>query len=151
MHPRSRWSCQKSQRQFFYHQVKRQLTTLGQYGLSMVQEWMAILVRASQMRMVLSEEPEATSLPSDEKVTDHTQSVWPSKGLRIRSPVCASQIQMVLSGEPEAILLPSGEKATDLHPISVAFQWPKNRISSLCIPNTNSLVFGARDNSLAIR
>jgi hypothetical protein len=63
--------------------------------------------------MVLSEEPETTRLPSFEKATDQTVSLWPSNGPITVFPVSTSQIRMVLSEEPETTRLLSFEKATD--------------------------------------
>jgi hypothetical protein len=61
--------------------------------------------------MVLSVEPEATSLPSGEKATLGTELEWPSSVLRA-APMAKSQSRMVLSLEPEATSLLSSEKAT---------------------------------------
>ncbi|KAL2818346.1 hypothetical protein BJX63DRAFT_384047 [Aspergillus granulosus] len=63
--------------------------------------------------MVLSSEPEASCLPSGEKVTDITQSEWPSR-VWCSSPVEGSQSLMVLSPELEASCLLSSKKVTDI-------------------------------------
>jgi len=59
----------------------------------------------------LSSEADAKRLPSPEKVTDQTQSRWPSSVTR-HCPVAASQSLTVLSLEPDARRLSSPEKAT---------------------------------------
>ena len=68
-------------------------------------------VAESQSRIVLSPEPEATSLPSGEKAILQTELVWPSS-IQRDAPVAESQSRTVLSQELEAKSLPSGEKAT---------------------------------------
>src|ERR1700733_6201206 len=77
----------------------------------------------SQMRTVVSSLPEAIRSPSGESVTDHTQSVWPSKGVPMDCPLCESQMRTVLSSLPEAIRFPSGENATD----NTVFEWRPSR------------------------
>ena len=69
---------------------------------------------ASQIRIVLSSEPEATRLPSGENATDLIQSVCPWNGSPTGFPVSASQIRMVLSSDPETMRLPSGKNAIDV-------------------------------------
>jgi hypothetical protein len=63
----------------------------------------------------------ATSLPSDEKVTDRAPFKWPSS-VYSGALVAASQSLTVLSSEPDAISLSFSEKATDRTP----FKWPSN-------------------------
>lgn len=63
--------------------------------------------------MVRSSEAETSCLPSGEKATDRTESVWPSS-VRIQQPEAGSQILTVRSSEAEASGRTSGEKATDL-------------------------------------
>ena len=72
------------------------------------------LVSASQIRIVLSAEPETMRLPSGENATDMIQFVCPWNGSPTDSPVSASQIRIVSSYEPETTCLPSGENATDM-------------------------------------
>src|SRR3954449_8616098 len=71
-------------------------------------------VCASQIRIIMSSEPETTCLPSPENPTDLTQSVCPSNGPATSSPVCASQTRTVLSDKPETTHLPSPENPTEL-------------------------------------
>jgi hypothetical protein len=65
---------------------------------------------ASQSRTVSSSEPEASTLPSDEKPTAVTLLLWPLS-VCLQAPVVVPQSRTVLSHEPEAGTLPSGEKA----------------------------------------
>jgi hypothetical protein len=67
-------------------------------------------VVASQSRTVSSSEPEASTLPSDEKPTAVTLLLWPLS-VCLQAPVVVPQSRTVLSHEPEAGTLPSGEKA----------------------------------------
>ena len=89
-------------------------------------------LRRSQMRTVLSHEPEATNLPSGEIETEYTQSECPSS-VAVQAPEVRSQMRTVLSNEPEATNLPSGEMDTDVTllvlecPSSVAVQAPEVR------------------------
>ena len=53
----------------------------------------------SQTRMVLSEEADTISRPSEEKMALHTALVWPSKGPNTISPVSEFQTRIVLSSE----------------------------------------------------
>src|SRR5436190_517490 len=69
---------------------------------------------ASHTCKVLSSEPDTIFLPSGEKATDVTQSVWPVKGPRTLNQDSASYTCKVLSSEPDTIFLPSEEKATDV-------------------------------------
>jgi hypothetical protein len=62
---------------------------------------------------VLSSEADARTLPSGEKATALTESLWPSS-VCFQAPVVASQSRTVLSSEADARTLPSGEKATAL-------------------------------------
>ena len=66
---------------------------------------------ASQSLTVLSDDPDATTLPSGEKATDQTAFEWP---LSVCSavPVTASQSLTVSLYDPDATTLLSGEKAT---------------------------------------
>ena len=66
----------------------------------------------SQSLMVLSALPEASTVPSGEKVTELTKLVCPLR-VRISRPLATSQSLMVLSELPEASTVPSGEKATE--------------------------------------
>jgi hypothetical protein len=64
---------------------------------------------------VLSHDPEARSLPSGEKATDATESVWPASVFNTASrPVETSHSCTTSSLDPEARSLPSGEKATEV-------------------------------------
>ena len=63
--------------------------------------------------MVLSRDPEAIVVQSDEMETERTQWVWPQKVL-ITPPVCTSQSLRVLSLLPDTSDVPSGEKVRDL-------------------------------------
>src|SRR5512135_2323647 len=65
----------------------------------------------SHKRAVLSQLPVARVLPSGEKATLATPSVWPLK-VRIGSQVSAFHRRAVLSTLAEATVLPSGEKAS---------------------------------------
>src|SRR5947207_7892908 len=86
----------------------------------------SVPVSASQIRTVLSCEPDASRRPSGEKATDETDDVWPCS-VACSVPVSASQIRTVLSYEPDASRRPSGEKATDqtddVWPCSVCKHW----------------------------
>jgi hypothetical protein len=68
---------------------------------------------ASQSRTVLSYEADATVVPSGEKATDMTESLWPLR-VCLWAPMAASQSRTVLSFEADATVVPSGEKATDM-------------------------------------
>lgn len=57
----------------------------------------------SQRRMVRSSEPEAMYLPSGEKATDLTQSVWPCSGGKCFRFDAMFHIRIVLSLEPDAM------------------------------------------------
>ena len=76
-------------------------------------------------RIVWSDEPETTRLPSGENATELITFVCPRNGFPIDFPVSASQIRIVLSSDPEIMRLPSGENATD-------------QIQSLCPLNTKT-------------
>ena len=68
----------------------------------------------SQMRTVLSHEPEATNLPSGEMETDITYSNNDSKcpfSVAVQVPKVRSKMRTVLSHEHEAKNLPSGESS----------------------------------------
>jgi hypothetical protein len=67
---------------------------------------------ASQSLTVWSREPDATTLPSGENVTELTEFEWPLS-VSSAAPVPASQSLIVSSCEPDATSLPSGENATD--------------------------------------
>jgi hypothetical protein len=58
-----------------------------------------------------SHEPDTSRVPSGEKATAITESVW-SVGVRIDSPVVASQRLTVSSADADASVLLSGDKAT---------------------------------------
>ena len=76
---------------------------------------------------VLSSEVDARTMPSGEKATALTESLWLSS-VCFQIPVVAFQSRTVLSYEVDARTLPSGEKATaltePLWPSSVCFQVP---------------------------
>lgn len=69
-------------------------------------------VAASQILIVLSDEPEARCFPSGENTTVLTQSECPPS-VSCRAPVATSQILAVLSIEAETSCFPSGENAID--------------------------------------
>jgi hypothetical protein len=60
---------------------------------------------------VLSTDPEARDLPSEEKLTEYRVFVCPMR-VRTSTPLDASH-SLMLSTDPEARNLPSGEKATE--------------------------------------
>jgi hypothetical protein len=72
-----------------------------------------LTARRPQSLIVLSREPDATSLPSGEKATELTEFKCPLSGSPRGAPVAASQSLTVSSYEPDATSLPSGEKATE--------------------------------------
>ncbi|KAJ7197983.1 hypothetical protein GGX14DRAFT_667304 [Mycena pura] len=72
----------------------------------------SVPVAASQIRTVLSDEPDTMRVPSGENATDQTASPWPSSFCS-SVPVAVSQIRTVLSDEPDTMREPSGENATD--------------------------------------
>src|SRR5258706_541668 len=69
---------------------------------------------ASQIRMVLSAEPEMICRPSGVHTTDHTPSVCPFRGLLTAAPVSTSQIRIVMSLDPVAMWYPFGEQQMDM-------------------------------------
>src|SRR6266478_446768 len=69
-------------------------------------------VRTSHKRIVLSEDPEAIVVQSDEMETERSLSVWPRKVL-ITPPVWTSQSLRVRSSPPDTRDDPSEEKARD--------------------------------------
>ena len=71
---------------------------------------MAAPVAVSQSRTVRSHEADATSVPSGEKATALTESVWPWS-VCVVAPVAASQSRTVSSLGADATSVPSGEKA----------------------------------------
>ena len=68
---------------------------------------------ASQIRRVLSPDPETIRAPSGENAQHLTQSVCPFSVL-VQAPVAMLQILRVLSSDPETRLAPSGENAQHL-------------------------------------
>ena len=72
----------------------------------------------SHTRTELSSEPETIRVPSLEKATDLTESVWPFNTLSML-PVDVSHTRTELSDEPETIRVPSLEKATALRALFV--------------------------------
>ena len=69
-------------------------------------------VAASQILLVLSPLPLATSLPSGDHATDHTQSECPVRE-HFSEPVNMSQIFIIPSLLPEATKFPQGDHATE--------------------------------------
>ncbi|KAF5707247.1 hypothetical protein FMUND_11205 [Fusarium mundagurra] len=69
-------------------------------------------ISASQIRIVLSKEPEATFFESCENTTEMTWWLWPSS-TRLHLPVSASQIRTVSSTEPDTTFFESCENATE--------------------------------------
>ena len=67
------------------------------------------LLSISHSSIVSPKDPEAKSLPSGEKVKEHT--ISPS--VAMHSLLSTSHSLIVLSSDPEAKRLPSGEKLTD--------------------------------------
>jgi hypothetical protein len=63
--------------------------------------------------MVLSSEPEASSLPSGDQAVDVTHLVWSLRMYR-GTPLAEFHSRMVSSLELEAIRLPSGDQAVDM-------------------------------------
>ncbi len=66
---------------------------------------------ARQTRTVSSKEPEATSFPSRDQLTERTPPLWPLK-VKMGVPSAELHICTVLSSPPEAIYFPFGDHAT---------------------------------------
>lgn len=70
--------------------------------------------KRSQIRTVRSREPDTKLFPSGETASTSIQSLCPSKGAPIASPVRASQIRILWSHDADAMYLPEGRMTTDL-------------------------------------
>src|SRR5436305_14717694 len=77
----------------------------------------------------LSQDADATSLPSGENATPHTESEWPSS-VRRAAPVAESQNRTVWSRDADPTSLPSGENATPDTPP----EWPSSARRAAPVP-----------------
>ena len=67
----------------------------------------------SHKHTLLSEDWEASLIPSGEKTTEQTDELWPSRADPMAVHVSISDKHTVLSRDAEAHSLPSGEKTTE--------------------------------------
>ena len=96
--------------------------------------------------------PVSTYLPSGEKATPHTSSVWPVKR-RISTPVWASHRRAVRSLLAVSAYWPSGEKATDITssvcPVKRRTSAPvcTSHRRAVCVASRSEYVFAVRRES----
>ncbi|KAF5967345.1 3'-5' exonuclease [Fusarium bulbicola] len=94
-------------------------------------------ISASQIRIVLSKEPEATFFESCENTTEMTWSLWPSS-TRLHATFFVSQIRIVLSLKADTTMVDCGETTTQQlsnHQLSkyVTKHWQDDMASNLDI------------------
>src|SRR5438477_6929833 len=90
---------------------------------------------------LLSQDDDATSLPSGENATPNTASEWPSS-VRRAAPVAESQSLTVPSRDADATSLPSGENAT---PNTGSSEWPSGVRRAAPVAESQSLTVPSID------
>ena len=102
---------------------------MSQYSLVL----MSMPVSTSHKHTVLSYDTETSMLPSGEKTTEVSISLWPSNADPMAVPLSTSHKCTVVSSDADASWLPSGQKTTEL----TDELWP-SRADPMAVPVSTS-------------